>query len=296
MKRVAVYSSSGRLRTGAKAEVRAAPAVAKLTWGEWRKRHAPRLKFAAVLIVGLAALALWALSPTQGVTQQSLEAAVQKALEGKQPAPSAADGYESILPSVVHVRTLAHTADAEVPSNTEGQSGTGVVIVDTGVILTNLHVVHGAKAIQVVFHDGLESDAVVIGVQPEHDLAVLQAKTIPDDLWAATLRSTAGLRPGEQVVAVGFPFGIGPSVSAGVISGLGREYQAADGRRVLTNLIQFDAAVNPGNSGGPLITPEGEVIGIVTGLLNPTEHRVFIGIGFAVPIENAAGAVGLSPF
>ncbi|MGH8690697.1 MAG: S1C family serine protease, partial [Burkholderiales bacterium] len=211
-------------------------------------------------------------------------------------APSAADGYESILPSVVHVRTLAHTADAEVPSNTEGQSGTGVVIVDTGVILTNLHVVHGAKAIQVVFHDGLESDAVVIGVQPEHDLAVLQAKTIPDDLWAATLRSTAGLRPGEQVVAVGFPFGIGPSVSAGVISGLGREYQAADGRRVLTNLIQFDAAVNPGNSGGPLITPEGEVIGIVTGLLNPTEHRVFIGIGFAVPIENAAGAVGLSPF
>ena len=97
-------------------------------------------------------------------------------------------------------------------------------------------------------------------------------------------------------MAIGFPFGIGPSVSAGVISGLGREYQTADGKRVLTNLIQFDAAVNPGNSGGPLITPEGEVIGIVTGLLNPSEQRVFIGIGFAVPIENAAGAVGLSPF
>jgi S1-C subfamily serine protease len=133
-------------------------------------------------------------------------------------------------------------------------------------------------------------------VQPEHDLAVLQASTIPDDLMAATMRSTAGLRPGEEVVAVGFPFGIGPSVSAGVISGLGREYQTADGKRILTNLIQFDAAVNPGNSGGPLITPEGEVIGIVTGLLNPSEQRVFIGIGFAVPIENAAGAVGLSPF
>jgi S1-C subfamily serine protease len=147
-----------------------------------------------------------------------------------------------------------------------------------------------------VFHDGLEADAVVIGVQPEHDLAVLQAKTIPDDLYAATLRSTQGLRPGEQVVAVGFPFGIGPSATAGVISGLKREYQTVDGKRVLSNLIQFDAAVNPGNSGGPLVTLDGEVIGIVTGLLNPTEHRVFIGIGFAVPIENAAGAVGLSPF
>ncbi len=293
MKRVAVYSRSGGSRIAAKTEVPAAPRV---TWREWRKRHAARLKLAGVLILALAAVLFWALRPSAEITQQNLEAAIQKALEAKPAAPSAADGYESILPSVVHVRTLAHSADAEVPSSTEGQSGTGVVIVDTGVILTNLHVVHGAKAIQVVFHDGLEADAVVIGVQPEHDLAVLQAKTIPDDLWAATLRSTAGLRPGEQVIAVGFPFGIGPSVSSGVISGLGREYQTADGKRVLTNLIQFDAAVNPGNSGGPLITPEGEVIGIVTGLLNPTEHRVFIGIGFAVPIENAAGAVGLSPF
>jgi len=293
MKRVAVYSRSGGSRIAAKTELPAAP---RATWREWRKRHAARLKLAGVLILALAAALLWALRPSQEVTQQNLEAAIQKALAEKQPAPSAADAYEGILPSVVHVRTLGHTADAEVPSSTEGQSGTGVVIVDTGVILTNLHVVYGAKAIQVVFHDGLEADAVVIGVQPEHDLAVLQAKAIPDDLSAATLRSTAGLRPGEQVVAVGFPFGIGPSVSAGVISGLGREYQTADGKRVLTNLIQFDAAVNPGNSGGPLITPEGEVIGIVTGLLNPTEHRVFIGIGFAVPIENAAGAVGLSPF
>ena len=236
------------------------------------------------------------LAPAPGITLENLEAAVQKILDEKEPAPTAADAYDSILPSVVHVRGLPDAVDAEVPSGAEAQSGTGVVIVDTGIILTNLHVVHGAKRIQVLFHDGLESDAVVIGVQPEHDLAVLQAKTIPDDLYAATLRSTAGLRPGEPVVAVGFPFGIGPSVSAGVISGLGREYQTADGKRILTNLIQFDAAVNPGNSGGPLITPEGEVIGIVTGLLNPSEQRVFIGIGFAVPIENAAGAVGLSPF
>jgi S1-C subfamily serine protease len=150
--------------------------------------------------------------------------------------------------------------------------------------------------VKVVFADGLETDAEVIGVRPEHDLAVLQAKEIPDDLEPATMRSTNGLRPGDEVVAVGFPFGIGPSASAGVIAGLRREYQSASGQRLLTNLIQFDAAVNPGNSGGPLVTADGEVIGIVTGLLNPTEQRVFIGIGFAVPIENAAGAIGLSPF
>jgi S1-C subfamily serine protease len=294
MKRGAVYSSSSRLRKPAAAEVPAKPAV---SFREWRARHARDIKIAAGLAAVLAlGLFLWILAPAKGLTQADVEAAVQRILDEKKPPPTAADAYESILPSVVHVRGLPDAPDADVQSSAEAQSGTGVVIVDTGIILTNLHVVHGAKRIQVVFHDGLESDAEVIGMQPEHDLAVLQARTIPDDLWAATLRSTVGLRPGEPVVAVGFPFGIGPSVSAGVISGLGREYQTADGKRVLTNLIQFDAAVNPGNSGGPLVTPEGEVIGIVTGLLNPTEHRVFIGIGFAVPIENAAGAVGLSPF
>jgi S1-C subfamily serine protease len=293
-KRPAVYSSSGRSRAAVKP---AAPVPPRLTWREWRKRHARGIRIGGfTILVLLGGFALWALAPAKGLTQADIEAVVQKVLEAKQPAPTAADAYESVLPSVVHVRGLPYAPDADVESIAESQSGTGVVIVDSGIILTNLHVVHGAKSIKVVFHDGLESDAVIIGVQPEHDLAVLQAKIIPDDLSAATMRSTAGLRPGEQVIAVGFPFGIGPSVSAGVISGLGREYQTADGKRVLTNLIQFDAAVNPGNSGGPLITPEGEVIGIVTGLLNPSEQRVFIGIGFAVPIENAAGAVGLSPF
>ncbi|HYD58397.1 MAG TPA: trypsin-like peptidase domain-containing protein, partial [Burkholderiales bacterium] len=159
-----------------------------------------------------------------------------------------------------------------------------------------LHVVSGAKRVRVTFADGMESAAEVIGARPAHDLAVLKAQKVPDDLVPATLRSTHGLRPGDDVVAVGFPFGIGPSATAGVISGLKREYRSTEGKRILTNLIQFDAAVNPGNSGGPLVTREGEVVGIVTGLLNPTEQRVFVGIGFAVPIENAAGAVGLNPF
>jgi S1-C subfamily serine protease len=140
------------------------------------------------------------------------------------------------------------------------------------------------------------SEAAVINLQPENDLAVLQALTVPDDLVAATLRSTSDLQLGDRVISVGFPFGIGPSVSSGVVSGLRREYRSPEGERLLTNLIQFDAATNPGNSGGPLVTMDGAVVGIVTALLNPTAQHVFIGIGFAVPIENAASAVGMSPF
>ena len=218
------------------------------------------------------------------------------AAEPPQKEPTAADAYEKIRGSVVMVRGSPYDGTEEVETRGQDSTGTGVVIVDSGVILTNLHVVDGARRIRVVFADGMEAAADLIGARPEHDLAVLKAQSVPDDLEPATMRSTVGLRPGEPVLAVGFPFGIGPSASAGVISGLGREYRSTEGTRILTNLIQFDAAVNPGNSGGPLVTNEGEVIGIVTGLLNPTEQRVFVGIGFAVPIENAAAAAGLPPF
>ena len=141
----------------------------------------------------------------------------------------------------------------------------------------------GAKRVQVVFADGLKSDATVVAMQPEHDLAVLQAETIPDDLVAATMRSTADLALGDQVVAVGFPFGIGPSVTAGVVSGLRREFRSPEGKRLLTNLIQFDAAVNPGSSGGPLVTAGGEVVGIVTAILNPTDRVSLSGLALPFP-------------
>ena len=184
------------------------------------------------------------------------------------------------------------------PHGAEGgrSVGTGVVVVDKGLILTSLHVVEGAARIRVTFFDGSSSDALVVSRQPDNDLAVLQAKTIPDDLHAATLRSTGGLAPGDAVLAVGFPFGIGPSASQGVVSGLKREFRAPGGQRILTNLIQFDAAANPGNSGGPLVTMDGHVVGIVAAIMNPNMQRTFIGIGFAVPIENAAAAVGMPPF
>ena len=240
------------------------------------------------------------------ITQDHIDAAVRESLE-KEPLPSAAAAaYENILPSVVRVVGLMDEKDTG-DDNTEKRAmerslGTGVVIVDNGTILTNLHVVSGAKKIRVRFANGHESDAQLIGAQPENDLAVLKASSLPDDLEAATMRSTADLRPGDHVIAVGHPFGIGPSVSYGVVSGLKREFRASPanpgeaGATKLSNLIQFDAAANPGNSGGPLVTMDGHVVGIVTAILNPSEQRTFIGIGFAVPIENAASAVGMPPF
>ena len=192
----------------------------------------------------------------------------------------------------VAARAAPALAILEMP----GRQGVGFVVSPQGLLVTNLHVVAGADKIKVTFFDGLEAVATITGVQPENDLAVLQAQKIPDDLIPATMRSTADLRPGDQVAAVGFPFGIGPSVSAGVVSGLKRSFRSPEGKQELGNLIQFDAAANPGNSGGPLINMDGEVLGIVTAILNPTQQRTFIGIGFAVPIENAASAAGSPPF
>jgi S1-C subfamily serine protease len=259
-------------------------------------RHQRPLLVAAGAAVALVlALALAGQPPPpRPLTQADIDAAVLKTLETKSLPSRTARAAEIIRPSVVRVRGMGpFEGDHE---EVEVGTGSGVVIVDKGLILTNLHVILGTKRIRVVFADGLESEAEVVGVMEEHDLAVLQAKTIPDDLAAATMRSTHDLAPGDEVVAVGFPFGIGPSVTAGVVSGLRREFRSPEGKRVLTNLIQFDAAANPGSSGGPLVTLDGEVVGIVTGILNPTEQRVFVGIGFAVPIENAAAAAGLHPF
>ena len=244
---------------------------------------------ALALLIGREAL----VSAPAHYTQEDIDVAVTRALETV-PLPSpAAKAYETVRGSIVRVRAFFDGPDG---GEVQGSVGSGVVILDKGVILTNIHVIAGARRISVTFAEGMESDAVVTGTRPEDDLAVLQAVTIPDDLMAATLQSASGLSPGDHVTAVGFPFGIGPSVSSGVVSGLKREYRSPEGKRLLTNLIQFDAAVNPGNSGGPLLNSSGEVVGIVTGILNPTEQRVFVGIGFAVPIENAAMAVGVPPF
>jgi len=276
------------------------PAVPARQPAAWRRLAArydrPLLVLAGMLVMGLAMLAVQRGGPASRVLKQAdIDKAVLHTLSSKVLPSPAARAAAKVGPSLVRVRGVAPGERGD-PDLDEGV-GSGVVIVDTGVILTNLHVVTGSEKVVVEFADGHESDAVVMKVMPEHDLAVLQAKSLPKDgVAAATLRSTSDLQPGDQVVAVGFPFGIGPSVSAGVVSGLAREFRSKDDKRVLSNLIQFDAAANPGNSGGPLVTMDGEVVGIVTAILNPGRERTFIGIGFAVPIENAAAGAGVHPF
>ena len=299
-----------------------APATKQPRWQPGRGSFAVLLALSLSLAAGAAWM--WPHGTPRALTQKDIDAAVLRTLATTTLPSPAARAAETIAPSLVRVvgygpkkppptarqeRRGRHPGKGKAPEARpaapqeqdeeepdERGVGTGVVIVDSGVILTNLHVVAGSERIKVTFHDGTESDAAITGVQPENDLAVLQAKKLPDDLIAATMRSTADLRPGDQVAAVGFPFGIGPSVSAGVVSGLKRSFRSPEGKQELGNLIQFDAAANPGNSGGPLVNMDGEVLGIVTAILNPTQQRTFIGIGFAVPIENAASAAGSPPF
>lgn len=283
------------------------------------RRHTRLLYFGGGIACALLLASAWlALQPRpRPLTQQEVQAAVVKALE-KQPLPArAAKAAEMVRPSLVRVRGLTDTppkrAAKAAPKREDGNRerapatpsdkslpqgwhevsvGSGVVIVDDGTILTNLHVVYGARRVMVTFHDGTESEAELLSVHPENDLAVIKVRKVPDDLPVVTLGSASRLKPGDEVVAVGFPFGIGPSVSAGVVSGLNREFLSPEGERLLTGLIQFDAAVNPGSSGGPLVTMQGDVVGIVTAILNPTGSGTFIGVGFAVTIGAASRAAG----
>ncbi len=301
MRRSALYSRSSRAAQppatpAAPPPGRIRTALSKIS------PSSPRILWSAIALLALLlalTLAL-ALKPGQRrLTQEDIDKAVMHTLANNVLPSQAAKAYENVRQSVVRVAGYGKAKDKngkETGEEIESGVGTGVVIVDKGIILTNLHVVSGAQTIKVTFSDGLEAIATITGVQVENDLAVLQAQKIPDDLIAATMRSTADLAPGDQVVAVGFPFGIGPSASAGIISGLKRSFRSPQGKQEMKNLIQFDAAANPGNSGGPLVTMDGEVVGIVTAILNPTSARTFIGIGFAVPIENAASAAGLPPF
>ncbi len=301
MRKPALYSRSVRAAPAAPADAPVPEPEAVPEPPRWRQALAraavhPRVMWAALaLLAALLAASQWQQqrNAPRALTQKDIDAAVLRTFTTQNLPSRAARAADKIRPAVVRVVAYVKNKRGQ---EVEHGVGTGVVITDKGVILTNLHVVQSAQAVRLVFADGSESDAQLAGVQPEHDLAVLQALTIPDDLHAATLRTTHDLKPGDEVVAVGFPFGIGPSTSAGVVSGLGRSFRAPEGEQDIGNLIQFDAAANPGNSGGPLVTMDGEVVGIVTGILNPTPHRTFVGIGFAVPIESAASAAGLPPF
>jgi S1-C subfamily serine protease len=210
---------------------------------------------------------------------------VDKAVTDLQSQPAASrQVFEAVRPGLVVIE--AQRADAT--DDTESL-GTGVIIDTKADILTALHVVDGAGTIKVTFADGTQSSAAVATTDPDHDIAVLAPEQPPTVIVPEVLGG--GAQVGDETFAVGHPFGLVDSLTAGVISGLDRSFPQADGR-TLTGMIQFDAAVNPGNSGGPLLNKKGQVIGIVTGLANPAGDKDFIGIGFAVPIATAGGAAG----
>ncbi len=226
------------------------------------------------------------------LTQDDVKQLAAQVLASATPPPSVAQQvYASIQPSVVLIDT-----EETLNGQPEGGSGTGVVLDQMGDILTSLHVVQGADTINVMFPDGTIAPATIAAREPEKDIAVLRVRVSPQLLVPATLGNPGSLQVGDEAVVVGNPFGLTDSTSDGVISGLNRSFKLPNTDKAVNGLIQFDAAVNPGNSGGPLLNRNGEVVGIVTALANPTDQKVFIGIGFAVPIDVAASAAGSPPF
>lgn len=191
------------------------------------------------------------------------------------------DLVDQVKPSVVAIRTQSGRGIGQ-----QNGLGSGIVIDKSGNILTNYHVVEGATALTVKFAGGTTVAATVVGVDPGNDLAVVRASAQPQLLSPAVFGDSDKVRVGEPVFAIGNPFSLEFSVTAGIVSGLDRESTGAGGRPV-RSVIQTDAAVNPGNSGGPLFNAQGEVIGINTAVENPTGQRVFVGVGFAVPANTA---------
>jgi S1-C subfamily serine protease len=264
----------------------------------WKQRLRVSIRSVLLFILGVAAaltgLLIYNLltpGPRQ-LTSNDVSTAINQAMASATPAPPFSEGvYQIIQPSLVLVQSKAPGTDG----NTDDRLGTGTIIDANGDILTSLHVVADATDIQITFADGTTSTASVAAKQPENDIAVLHADKLPAQVVPAVLGNPNAMHVGDEAYVVGNPFGLYASMSAGVISGFNRTFQPVNSNLNLKGLIQIDAAVNPGNSGGPLLNRNGEVIGIVEGLVNPTPQDVFIGIGFAIPINVAGGAAGLPP-
>jgi len=246
-------------------------------------RRLRRMLFAlGLMTIALAAAAWWwADNRPETATPDEVDAAIAQTLSTTTlPAPIGPSIYNAVIPSVVVIQT----GEGE-----QGSIGTGVVINEAGNILTSLHVVDGGGPIRITYADGTPANAVIAEADASIDTAVLTTDRSPEVLVPAVLGGTPQI--GDPVFAIGNPLGLGGSFSAGVVSGLERTMPISEDVS-LEGLIQFDAAVNPGNSGGPLVDRSGQVVGIVTALANPTGEDFFSGIGFAVPIAVAGGPAG----
>ncbi len=235
----------------------------------------------AVVAAIVVAVGAYALGRSTGSSSNSDDSSPAAKTTTTVAAFTASEVFEVVAPSMVVVFGDPDTSDSTI--------GSGTIVTADGAVLTALHVVEDASAIELVFADGTRSAATVVGSDEATDSALVVPETFPEIVVPAVLGG--GVDIGSRVVAVGHPFGLTNSVSEGVVSGLGRTVTADDGQE-LAQLIQFDAAVNPGNSGGPLLNDRGEVVGIVTALANPSDDAEFIGIGFAVPILTAVGGAG----
>lgn len=251
---------------------------------ESEQRHSRSGRFAPVLLGAAGGAALSAVlvlgvagfRANSGATPAAAKAFSQSlgAYAGSAaPSGGVADIYQRVRPAVVEI---------QVRSSRGSGLGTGVVISDKGEILTNAHVVAGARNVQVKLSDGTTLPGQVQGVQQADDLAIVKANIPQDKLNVVKIGDSSKLRAGQQVIAIGNPFGLEGSVTQGIVSGL--RNASADGS---SDAIQIDAAINPGNSGGPLLDMDGNLIGINEALENPTGQNVFVGVGFAIPINTA---------
>jgi S1-C subfamily serine protease len=272
--------------------------------------------YAVTVAATLALIGAYSAAQTKphALDQTDVNRSIASALASVTPPPALSQQiYQAVAPSLVLIEVQEPGSGTPQASQVPGASpsggkstafgastgtglGSGVIVNDAGNILTALHVVAGATAIQVTFADGTRSAAQVAASDPANDIAVLTATKPPATIVPAVLGNPRSVQVGNEAFVLGNPFGLDSSLSSGVVSGLNRSFQMPDGGPTLTGLIQVDAAVNPGNSGGPLVNRNGEVVGIVTALINPTDQGVFIGIGLAVPIDVAAsGGLGQLP-
>jgi S1-C subfamily serine protease len=241
----------------------------------------------AGLALALAAVVFWPIDEA-ALTPADVDAAIAQALSDQAGPPLASEIYERASPSLVAIRAIR--------GDDESNIGTGVIINDLGQILTSNHVVFGADQIDVQFADGTVTQARLVTNETVLDIAVLSVANKPATAQPAVLGNPRTLQVGDPIYAIGNPLGLTGSISAGIISGLNRDIPfPGDEGLIFENLIQFDAAVNQGSSGGPLLNADGHVVGIVTALADPAGQGFFIGIGFAVPIDLAASGAADGP-
>lgn len=259
--------------------------------------------FVSGVLAVLVALVLYGqITPRQvPITTDDIDQRVAAVLSSQVPGPAySAFAFGVIAPSLVLIRTetarggIDPPAGIDPPTRTD-ELGSGVLVTQDGTVLTALHVVADAQRVTLTFADGATAQGSIVEEQPEKDIAVVQAQDVPEGAVPAVLGDPR-LPVGSEAYAVGSPYGLFGSLSAGVISGRERSFRLPDSDITVTGLLQFDAAVNPGNSGGPLLNRAGQVVGIVIALLNPTDDDTFVGIGLAVPIDATGGGGGLPPY